>query len=260
LSRNIELPFQVGARHESTGGSDHPTTRSLWSRRSHQKAMGKIQGRPSPAAHQSQVSQNGWLLSRRGRSLPASAGGLDTHRDSMTSRFDRSASPSARGSSTRWRTIVGGAAPSQSGAAAAGGDHGIATNCRIVGKSQSVLVMINLVRGSRARVACVPGSPGLFDASNGSRSSMGSFGTRRAHVRAVFFGFCFLCLSLSLSLSLSTHTRTAPRSMWLASAHVQLNAQVPRRRDESREVGKWRWPGDIFLNSSSQRLLFSYRN
>jgi hypothetical protein len=78
-------------------------------------------------------------------------------------------------------------------------------NCRIVGKSQSVLVMINLVRGSRARVACVPGSPGLFDASNGSRSSMGSFGTRRAHVRAVFFGFCFLCLFLSLSLSLHPH-------------------------------------------------------
>eukprot|EP01047_Picozoa_sp_COSAG01_P029253 COSAG01_NODE_1999_length_8688_cov_6.237280_9_plen_82_part_00 len=34
-----------------------------------------------------QVSQNGWPLSRRGRSSPASAGGSDTHRDSMTSRF-----------------------------------------------------------------------------------------------------------------------------------------------------------------------------
>ena len=119
LSQNIELPSQVGARHEISGGSDHPTTRSLWSRRSHQKAMGKIQGRPSPAVHHGQVSQNGWLLSRRGRSVPASAGGLDTHRDSMTSRFDRSASPSARGSSTRWRTIiVGGAARSQSGTTA----------------------------------------------------------------------------------------------------------------------------------------------
>eukprot|EP01047_Picozoa_sp_COSAG01_P054083 COSAG01_NODE_5867_length_3982_cov_7.929178_6_plen_319_part_00 len=50
-----------------------------------------------------EVSQNGWLLSRRGCSLPASAGGLDTHRDSMTSRFDRrnggrsSARPRRRG-------------------------------------------------------------------------------------------------------------------------------------------------------------------
>jgi hypothetical protein len=35
-----------------------------------------------------QVRQNGELLSRRGRSLPATTGGLDTHRDSITSRFD----------------------------------------------------------------------------------------------------------------------------------------------------------------------------
>jgi hypothetical protein len=34
------------------------------------------------------VSQNGQLLSRRGRSLPANAGGVDTHRDSISSRFD----------------------------------------------------------------------------------------------------------------------------------------------------------------------------
>jgi hypothetical protein len=34
-----------------------------------------------------QVSQKGYRLSRRGRSLPASAGGFDTHRDSMTSCF-----------------------------------------------------------------------------------------------------------------------------------------------------------------------------
>eukprot|EP01047_Picozoa_sp_COSAG01_P111684 COSAG01_NODE_40450_length_463_cov_1.472527_1_plen_76_part_10 len=35
------------------------------------------------------MSQNGWLLSRRGRSLPANASGLDTHRDSIISgRFD----------------------------------------------------------------------------------------------------------------------------------------------------------------------------
>jgi hypothetical protein len=34
------------------------------------------------------VSQNGWLLGRRGRSLPANASGLDTHRDSISSRFD----------------------------------------------------------------------------------------------------------------------------------------------------------------------------
>jgi hypothetical protein len=35
-----------------------------------------------------QVSQNGWLLSRRGRSLPANAGDFDTHRDPISSRFD----------------------------------------------------------------------------------------------------------------------------------------------------------------------------
>jgi hypothetical protein len=34
------------------------------------------------------VSQNGQLLSRRGRSLPASASGLDSHRASITRRFD----------------------------------------------------------------------------------------------------------------------------------------------------------------------------
>ena len=34
-----------------------------------------------------QVSQNGWLLGRRGRSLPAHVSGLDTHRDSISSRF-----------------------------------------------------------------------------------------------------------------------------------------------------------------------------
>jgi hypothetical protein len=31
---------------------------------------------------------DGWLLSRRGRSSPANASGFDTHRDSITSRFD----------------------------------------------------------------------------------------------------------------------------------------------------------------------------
>ena len=34
-----------------------------------------------------QVSHNGQLLSRRGCSLPASASGLDTHRDAITRRF-----------------------------------------------------------------------------------------------------------------------------------------------------------------------------
>jgi hypothetical protein len=33
------------------------------------------------------VSQNGWLLSRRGRSLPANASGFDTHRDSTGTAF-----------------------------------------------------------------------------------------------------------------------------------------------------------------------------
>jgi hypothetical protein len=32
-------------------------------------------------------------MSRRGRSSPANAGGFDTHRDSITSRFDRSSDP-----------------------------------------------------------------------------------------------------------------------------------------------------------------------
>jgi hypothetical protein len=36
-----------------------------------------------PGEAGAQVSQNGWLLSRRGRSLPASASGFDTHRDSI---------------------------------------------------------------------------------------------------------------------------------------------------------------------------------
>jgi hypothetical protein len=35
-----------------------------------------------------QVSPNGQLLSRRGRSLRANASGFDTHRDSISSRFD----------------------------------------------------------------------------------------------------------------------------------------------------------------------------
>jgi hypothetical protein len=34
------------------------------------------------------VSQNGWLLNRRGRSLPANASGFDTHRVSISSRSD----------------------------------------------------------------------------------------------------------------------------------------------------------------------------
>jgi hypothetical protein len=53
-----------------------------------------------------QVRQNGYLLSRRGRSLPANASGLDTHRDSISSRFDcRSpASTTSSGSSKPRRT------------------------------------------------------------------------------------------------------------------------------------------------------------
>jgi hypothetical protein len=45
------------------------------------------------------VSHNGWWLRRRGRSSPANARGLDTHRDSISSRFDcrcgKTASPPA---------------------------------------------------------------------------------------------------------------------------------------------------------------------
>ena len=41
------------------------------------------------------VSQNGWLLSRRGRSVAANASGFGTHRASITSRFDCSAGATA---------------------------------------------------------------------------------------------------------------------------------------------------------------------
>eukprot|EP01049_Picozoa_sp_SAG25_P022796 SAG25_NODE_9309_length_378_cov_0.806452_1_plen_90_part_01 len=57
-----------------------------------------IVARPSRAAthplnyreHLPLVSQNGWLLSRRGCSLPASVSGFDTHCDAITSRSGRS--------------------------------------------------------------------------------------------------------------------------------------------------------------------------
>jgi hypothetical protein len=39
-------------------------------------------------AGRERVSQNSWLLSRRGRTSPANAGSFDTHRDSITSRLD----------------------------------------------------------------------------------------------------------------------------------------------------------------------------
>jgi hypothetical protein len=48
-----------------------------------------------------QVSQNGQLLSRRDRSIPANASGFDTHRDSISSRFDCS-TPRRRGGGCRW--------------------------------------------------------------------------------------------------------------------------------------------------------------
>jgi hypothetical protein len=41
----------------------------------------------------SSVSQNGWLLSRRGRTLPANASGVDTHRASISSRCGQVSSP-----------------------------------------------------------------------------------------------------------------------------------------------------------------------
>eukprot|EP01047_Picozoa_sp_COSAG01_P069644 COSAG01_NODE_10358_length_2184_cov_9.939118_3_plen_122_part_00 len=44
-----------------------------------------------PTQRRQPVSQNGELLSRRGRASPASAGGVDTHRDSTRSRSDCSA-------------------------------------------------------------------------------------------------------------------------------------------------------------------------
>eukprot|EP01047_Picozoa_sp_COSAG01_P026142 COSAG01_NODE_1675_length_9535_cov_6.782959_3_plen_124_part_00 len=47
--------------------------------------------RPPAAAHRrGAVSQNGELLGRRGRGLPANASGFDPRRASLTRRFDRS--------------------------------------------------------------------------------------------------------------------------------------------------------------------------
>eukprot|EP01049_Picozoa_sp_SAG25_P004271 SAG25_NODE_266_length_10666_cov_14.508943_2_plen_119_part_00 len=42
----------------------------------------------SARGEEEEVSQNGYLLSHRGCSLPANASGFDTHRDSISSRFD----------------------------------------------------------------------------------------------------------------------------------------------------------------------------
>jgi hypothetical protein len=54
-----------------------------------------------------QVSQNGQLLGRRGRSLPANASGVDTHRASITSRSDCRAPTGAPGCATRWTRASG---------------------------------------------------------------------------------------------------------------------------------------------------------
>jgi hypothetical protein len=57
-----------------------------------------------------EVIQNGYLLSRRGRSLTANASGFDTHRDSISIRFDcRACADRTCTASTRWG--AGGAAP-----------------------------------------------------------------------------------------------------------------------------------------------------
>jgi hypothetical protein len=63
------------------------------------------------AAWERWVSRNGWRLSRRGRSVPASASGAGTHRDSVTSRCGRSRARAC------WRATVR-APDSQSTAAA----------------------------------------------------------------------------------------------------------------------------------------------
>eukprot|EP01046_Picozoa_sp_COSAG06_P072411 COSAG06_NODE_21175_length_767_cov_0.764970_1_plen_110_part_01 len=48
------------------------------------------------SGRRAEVSQNGWLLSRHGRSLPANAGGFETHRDSITGRLEPGESQPSR--------------------------------------------------------------------------------------------------------------------------------------------------------------------
>jgi hypothetical protein len=53
-------------------------------------------------AYERPVSPNGELLSRHGRSSPANAGGLDTHRDSISSRLDCRPPAGERHRAARW--------------------------------------------------------------------------------------------------------------------------------------------------------------
>jgi hypothetical protein len=53
-----------------------------------QQALSRAHQRIQNQQASTQVSQNGSLLSRRGRSLLVNASTLDTHRDSIISRFD----------------------------------------------------------------------------------------------------------------------------------------------------------------------------
>jgi hypothetical protein len=75
VSSELEAHGLSGAEH--TG---HPTRLAIFS-----ACFDRFVEESS--AYKPLVSQHGWLLSRRGCSLPASASGLDTHRDAITRRF-----------------------------------------------------------------------------------------------------------------------------------------------------------------------------
>eukprot|EP01047_Picozoa_sp_COSAG01_P056578 COSAG01_NODE_6434_length_3669_cov_1.916527_2_plen_176_part_00 len=90
-----ELAADWGMPTPRPGGTDeigsHPrTSPSLPPSAGYQlrgeERRGAVPARP---LGRGQVSRNGQLLGRRGRSFPANACGVDTHRDSISSRVDR---------------------------------------------------------------------------------------------------------------------------------------------------------------------------
>jgi hypothetical protein len=73
------------------GGAPHRLPPSSGSSAAGSSSAGEEGGSSSSSGRL--VSQSGSLLGRRGRSLPANASGLDTHRDSISSRLDCSSTP-----------------------------------------------------------------------------------------------------------------------------------------------------------------------
>eukprot|EP01047_Picozoa_sp_COSAG01_P057820 COSAG01_NODE_6731_length_3524_cov_10.057963_5_plen_143_part_01 len=76
-------PLRRYADGRGAAAAPKPTTPAAGQRR--QRQPFRPGGTPTPAT---QVRQNGWLLSRRGRGLPAMAGGLKPTATRLTSRFD----------------------------------------------------------------------------------------------------------------------------------------------------------------------------